>query len=194
MESEILLALNSFKATKVPGPDCFIPLFFLYCWDIIKTDLIYTIQTFFSTGHLPTGINHTFLAFIIKSYSANTVSQFCPISLCNTSYKIISKILASRIEPFLNDKISPHQSAFIKGRLIQENSIIAFEALHSVKKKGGRGVTMAYKVDMEKAFDKKEGDLVLYALSNFGLPPFLNWIYSCLSTLFFSILLNGSPL
>lgn len=52
---------------------------------------------------------------------------------------------------------------------------------------------MAYKADMEKAFDQMEWDLIVLALENFGFPPiFIKCIYSCLSSASFSILLNGS--
>lgn len=61
--------------------------------------------------------------------------------------------------------ISPFQSASVKSRLIQENSIVAYEALHTIKKKQGKKGLMAYKVDMEKAFDKMEWSLILLALT-----------------------------
>lgn len=61
--------------------------------------------------------------------------------------------------------ISPFQSASVKSRLIQENSIVAYEALHTIKKKHGKEGLMSYKVDMEKAFDKMEWSLILLALT-----------------------------
>lgn len=61
--------------------------------------------------------------------------------------------------------ISPFQSASVKSRLIQENSIVAYEALHTIKKKQGKDGLVAYKVDMEKAFDKMEWSLILLALT-----------------------------
>lgn len=53
---------------------------------------------------------------------------------------------------------------------------------------------MAFKADTEKAFDKMEWALILSALKNFNFPPiFIKWIYSCLSSASFTIILNGSP-
>lgn len=100
-DSEILSALNSFLGSKASGSDGFTPLFFQHYWELIKFDLIFNIQQFFLTSQLPLESNHTFLTLIPKTKSANSISLFRPISLCNTTYKIISKILASRIQPFL---------------------------------------------------------------------------------------------
>jgi hypothetical protein len=84
------------------------------------------------------------------------VNQFRPISLTNFNYRIVSKILATRLKPFLNKIVSPNQFAFLKGRLIHENSILAHEIFHSMKNKKGNGGPMAIKLDMEKAFDFME--------------------------------------
>jgi hypothetical protein len=84
------------------------------------------------------------------------VSQFRPISPSNFTYKIISKIMANRLKPLLQNIISPNQSAFLQGHSIQDNSILAYEIFHSMKKKRGSGGLMALKIDMEKAFDRME--------------------------------------
>lgn len=129
----------------------------------------------------------------IKNFEHPTnVSYFLPISLCNALYKLISKILASCIQPFLSWFISPYQSTFVKGRIIQENSILAAEAFHTIKHKRDKGGLMAIKVDIDK-FDKMEWSPILQVLNLLGfLFIFVKWICSCLSTTSFSILLNGS--
>ena len=49
------------------------------------------------------------------------------ISLCNVIYKVISKILVNRLKPLMNDLIIPYQNAFIKGRSITDDILIAHE-------------------------------------------------------------------
>lgn len=74
-----------------------------------------------------------------------------PINLCNVIYKIISKIAAHRLEPILTKVISPFQNAFIGGRHIADNYIIAHKILHSFKEKNRKKKDlMGIKLDMSK--------------------------------------------
>lgn len=61
-----------------------------------------------------TKINQAFLGFITKKEGASKPAR--PISLINVAFKIFSKILANRVQPYLNYLISSSHSAFIKGR------------------------------------------------------------------------------
>ena len=80
-----------------------------------------------------------------------------PISLCNVIYKIVAKILANRLKVVLPNIISPTQEAFVAGRSIFDNILISNEILHYLHRKTqGRVDYAAWKVDMEKAYDRME--------------------------------------
>ena len=100
-------------------------------------------------------INHTFITLIPKVNNPERVSNFQPISLCNMIYKIVSKVIANRLEPMLHSIISDTQSAFIANRMITDNILIAFKSLHHMKNNciGKKGF-MALKLDMSKAYDR----------------------------------------
>ena len=85
------------------------------------------------------------------------MKEFRPISLCNVLYKIIAKVLANCLKKILPQIILESQSAFVPGRLIADNILIAFETLHHMQHmKGGRQGYMALKLDMSKAYDRVE--------------------------------------
>ncbi|KAF7808489.1 ribonuclease H [Senna tora] len=90
--------------SKAPGPEGFPPMFYLQCWPLIENDI--------------------FLC----------VAEYQPIGLCKVSCKVISKVLTNRLQEIMNDLTAPFQSAFVKGRNIADNILVASEVLNYIRR------------------------------------------------------------
>ena len=87
---------------------------------------------------MPDEVNSTTLILIPKVKNPQIMKNFIPISLCNVIYKLCSKVLANRLRGFLVEIVSEKQSAFVPGRLITNNVLIAYECTHYLKRKKGQ--------------------------------------------------------
>ena len=116
-----------------------------------------TVLDFLNSGISPPKFNETHTVLIPKCKEPKNITEYRPISLCNVVYKIASKAIANRLKKILPTIISDSQSAFVHGRLITDNVLVAFEAMHHIRrKKNGKIGEMALKLDMSKAYDRVE--------------------------------------
>ena len=192
---EIRDSVFSIGPTKAPGPDGFTGDFYQRFWNEINPTIINEVQRFFDTNHLDQVHNHTNLCLIPKIDPPTQMADFRPIALCNVSYKIISKILVNRLKKHLSGIITENQAAFIPGRMITDNIIMAHEVYYSLnsRKRQARSY-MALKTDITKAYDRLEWKFLEETMKHMGFnSTWIYWIMNCISSVSFSILINGSP-
>jgi hypothetical protein len=121
---EVKNALFSMDSSKAPGIDGYNVHFFKCSWNIIGDSVIDAILEFFKTGFMSKIINCTYVIFLPKEANATSINNFRPIACCSVIYKIISKILTSRMQGVLNSVVSENQSAFVRGRVIFDNIML----------------------------------------------------------------------
>jgi hypothetical protein len=131
---------------------------------------------------MPEGINDTIIVLIPKVTNPEQLADFRPISLCNVVYKVISKCLVNRLHPFLDGLISETQSAFIPGRMITDNAILAFEGFHKIQhSKNPLNTHCAFKLDLSKAYDRVDWNFLEGVLVKMGFSMrWVNWIMTCI--------------
>nr|XP_016438114.1 PREDICTED: uncharacterized protein LOC107764104 [Nicotiana tabacum] len=116
-----------------------------------------------------------------------------PIGLCNTMYKLITKIIVNRIKPLLQNIIGPTQASFLANIRVVDNAIMVQEYITHFQNMKGKNANMILKVDLEKAFDRLEWSFIRESLIFFKFPIKLTTlIMSCLTTSSISILVNGT--
>ncbi|KAK6163792.1 hypothetical protein DH2020_000656 [Rehmannia glutinosa] len=174
-----------------PGPDGFNGTFYRHLWDVISAEVTAAVRFFFNNSSLPLGLNASFMALIPKTKDANIIENFRPIVMSNFLFKIITKILATRLGLIIADLLSPTQFGFIPGRQIHDCIAMVSEGFNVLQ--GRSDLNMILKIDIRKAFDTLRWDFLLYVLCCLGFSEiFVRWVEVVLWSARISVLLNGT--
>ncbi|KAL2225027.1 UNVERIFIED_CONTAM: hypothetical protein Sindi_3055600, partial [Sesamum indicum] len=169
---DVKQAMFDIADDKAPGPDGYSSRFFKAAWPVVwgrsyegGTRLLFYRKTS-EAGQL-----HD-LGPDPKVHTPMSVNDFRPISCCNVLYKIIAKLLVQKISVLLDKIVSPCQTAFIPGRSIGDNIMLAQE-LFSRYNQMRLPPRCALKVDIRKAYDTVEWDFLLAVLQLFGVSTYV---------------------
>ena len=176
-EEEIDQVIQNLPIDKSPGPDGFNTDFIKKCWPIIKRNFYNLCHAFHSGNLCLQSINGSFITLIPKCDEAVNAFDFRPISLLNTSMKVITKLLANRLQLVIQKVIHKNQYGFIHTRTIQNCLAWATEYLHLCHKSNKKIVIL--KLDFEKAYDSISWDFVEEMMTSKGFYQKLrDWIMS----------------
>lgn len=163
--------LISMKPLKALGPDGFQPIFHQKYWDIVASSVFQFTKKCFNTWEFHANLNKCLITLILKIDNPEKILHFRLITLCNVSYKTVSKIIVNRMRPLLEKIVGPNQASFFPGRQTIDNVIVNQETIHTLenskKKKGG----LVFKINLEKACNKilwkfLERDILNFKLNN----------------------------
>jgi hypothetical protein len=189
-KEEIYQVLKGFKKEKSPGPDGWTVELYLHFFELMGQDLLEAIEDSRTRGLVNKHLNNTFIVLIPKQNLPRHFSDYRPISLCNLSYKIITKIIANRIRPLLSRALAEEQLGFLKGRQILDAIGTAQECLHSIKTKNIPAILL--KLDLKQAFDCINWNFLHLILLQCGFgAATTNWMMGCITTATLAVLING---
>lgn len=179
-KEEIKQAVWDCDNFKSPGPDGFNFHFIKTFWDVLKEDFVSFISEIHRNGKLVRGSNSSFLTLVPKIVSHHQLVHYRPISMINSMYKVVSKLLANRLSTVLQKVISPTQSGFLPHRNIMEGVLVANELVDEVKRSSSSCII--FKADIEKAFDSVSWKYLFSMMRNMGFGEiWIGWIRECLS-------------
>lgn len=188
---EIYQTLHQLGKWKSPGSDDLPIGFYVDNWDLINNFVYDTILGILSGQVSIEKFNYTDLILFPKGKTQSIPVDYRPIGLCNVIYKIMSKTLSNRLPGVLPSLISLFRSAFIKGRTATDGPLVGMEILHHISKSSSNPITL--KLDLSKAFDRIEWNVLLYVLRRMQFPEsFINIIHQCISTSHIAIKFNGT--
>lgn len=189
---EITKTLFKLNPNKAPGPDGLTSGFYKAAWGTLGAEVIVSIGNFFQSAFLPASTNATILTLVPKKPGASKIVDYRPISCLNTLYKVVSKLLVSRLKPVLSSLILPNQTAFVEDRLLLENTILASEIVNNYHKENGPK-RITFKVDIKKAFDTISWEFIFNCLQGLNFPgQFMRWLQACICTTNFTVGYNGT--
>ncbi|KAJ9535903.1 hypothetical protein OSB04_un000944 [Centaurea solstitialis] len=142
----------------------------------------------------PAKLNDTNVVLIPKMENPSNMKDLRPIALCSVLYKIIAKVLANRLKTLLPGIVSENQSAFVPGRNISDNVLVAFKVIHHMKRKNyGKDGEVALKLDISKAYDQVSWHYLRAMMQRMGFcPKWIDWVMLCVTTVSNGVVSSGT--
>ena len=189
-EEEVRAAVQGLNGEGAPGPDGIPVFFYQKCWDLVGPEVMATIEDFQIRVCNMDHMNKAFLVLIPKCQGAEQVGDFRPISLSNSIYLIIAKVLANRLPEVINYLVGAAQTAFIPGRQMVDSVVMAEEIVVAWQRHGTKGFMC--KLDFAKAYDSLYWLFIWRVLQRRSFPEtWVRWMKQCVCTNTFAVLVNG---
>ena len=191
---EFKAAMFSMHPNKCAGPDGFSPGFYQQFWNVCSPDIFQECCCWLNDNQFPPSLNSTNIALIPKGQHQRTMKDWRPIALCNVLYKLLSKVLANRLKRVLHKCVSDNQSAFLSGRSILDNAMVAFEVVHHMRINRWKSNNyVALTLDISKAYDRIDWSYLKAVILRMGFATqWVQWIMMCVKSIDYSVIVNNN--
>jgi hypothetical protein len=159
------------------------------CAQEVMPDLLKAFAAMLSEGATSAFINKGLITLIPKSGDHAKLNNWRPITLLGSTYKILAKVLAGRLQASLLHIIRPNQTDFVEGRSILDNVFIAQKPLEWAEESGQDLVLLL--LDFEKTFDRIEWGFLFTTLEKLGFEKtWVRWVRALYKEAFSAIKVN----
>lgn len=190
-EEEVWKTIKSMPLDRALGPDGYTGRFYKACWMIIKADFMGAIITLQQGDARKLWMLNSALTLILKKDEALLPKDYRPISLIHSFAKLVAKILACRLAPYLDTLVAANQP-FIRGRCIHDNYLLVQQTIKLLHKEKVPSIFL--KLDISKAFDSVFWSFLLEVMAHLGFGPrWRNLISNLLRFASTRVLVNGQP-
>ena len=189
-ENELKKCVNQMSEGKSPGEDGITTSFYKRFWNSIGEEFTELVNFIHESQSLCTSQKMGLITLLYKQGEREDISNWRPITLLNTDYKIIAKCLAERLKTVLPKLIDEDQKGFVQGRSIESGVRLIQDTIIYTEEKNEGGAVIF--LDQKKAFDRVEPAWVKKVLSKFGFGAnFRKWMDILYGDIKSSILTNG---
>lgn len=178
-DEEIHIVASQLGKWKALGPNELLIGFFIDKWLFLGPCIWQLVRGLANGSIALQSINYIDIVLVSKGKFQTYPSDFRPISLCNSIYKILSNI-CNRISKVLPQLISKNQCAFIKGKKVVDNGMVGLDLVLQVYE--SKSHKISFKSNLCKAFDRIEYNLITYLLRRMQkLENMIMLIHKCLA-------------
>lgn len=136
-------------------------------------------------------INTSLVILIPKNQEAKYARDYRPISCCTTIYKVISKVLTTRLSRVIKNIVHQSQAAFVPGQKIHDQILLAYELIQGYERKGGTPRCML-QLDIQKSYDTVDWKALELIMREVGIPrQFINWVMKTVTIVTYKFVVNG---
>ncbi|CAI5458366.1 unnamed protein product [Closterium sp. Yama58-4] len=189
-EAEVKQAIQEMANGKSPGCDGIPKELFQHQWELLRKPVMAMIEEFVSSGNLPAVANEAVTILLYKKGEETDVRNYRPITLLTSVYKILAKVVASRMKAVLDQVISKEQFGFLPGRRLTDAVSLVADLIETAKNEDSDWYLLL--IDFEKAYDSVRRGFMLETIAKLGFPPrFVGWIEALHRDVHMRLCING---